>query len=115
MTKSTTGFVREYLPLISDYQRALKSTTRFTRKYSPLVRYYSRALLTCVKYVYMRCNTRVFENNPQVIFEMRQGTPEDMSVFVNLVVSCTVCISYFGFSSQLELLIINTIHLIVVD
>ena len=38
----------------------------------------------------MRCNTRVFENNPRVIFEICQGTPEDTSVFVNLVMSCTV-------------------------
>ena len=87
MTKSTTGFTRKYLPLVSDYLRALKSTTRYTREYSPLVSNYSRALLTCIKYLYVCCNTRAFENNPQVIFEMCRGTPEDTSAFVNLVVS----------------------------
>ena len=40
--------------------------------------------------LYMRCNTRAFENNLRVIFEMCRGTPEDTSVFVNLVESCTI-------------------------
>ena len=87
MTKDTTGFTREYLPLISDYSRAVKSTTR---EYSPLVSNYSRAVLTRIKYLYVHCNTRAFENNSRVLFEICRGTPEDMSIFVNLVVSCTV-------------------------
>ena len=51
---------------------------------------YSWALLTCIKYLYVRCNTRAFENNPRDIFEMCRGMPEDTSVFVNLVMSYTV-------------------------
>ena len=44
----------------------------------------------CIKYSYVCCNTRAFENNLRVIFEMCRGTPEDTSVFVNLAVSCTI-------------------------
>ena len=44
----------------------------------------------CMKYLYVRCNTRAFENNPRVIFKICQGTPEDTRVFVNLVESCTI-------------------------
>ena len=43
-----------------------------------------------MKYLYVRCNTRAFENNLRVIFEIFRGTPEDTRVFVNLVESCTV-------------------------
>ena len=43
-----------------------------------------------MKYSYVRCNTRAFENNPRVIFEICRGTPEDTRFFVNLVESCTV-------------------------
>ena len=85
-----TGFTHEYLPLVSDYLRALKSTARFTLECSPLVSNYSQALLMYIKHLYVHCNTRAFENNPRVIFEMCRGTPEDTSVFVNLVESCTV-------------------------